>query len=255
MTLALLHDFRSRWLTSPLPMVVEHRAGAPETICAAPSLWMGGKLVAERLREQGIGEGHRVCYDGPAGAPFVQALVGILRTGAAFVGEALEGAVPHAVVHHDLGVTVSAPHAANEAASTRMIFRSADGRDIVRMTGSDVDALAKTAAELLQQREADGALRIGCLGDWRDWRVAVIEVLGGLSLGSELHLGCHDVPGAQLEALGSLPDVVIGRPLPHSPLASPLTLSLVTGDADRALTFDVVLAPAGTLHHVSTWTA
>jgi hypothetical protein len=226
-TLALLHDFRTRWLTSPLPMVVEHVVGGPETICAAPSLWMGGKLVAERLRELGIREGSRVRYDGPSGALFVQALVGVLRTGAAFVAEALDGAEPHAVVHEDLSVTSTgastslgasgledarsgAPRS-KEDESVRMIFRAADGKELVRLSEEDIDALAAAGAELLRRPSVDDALRIGCLGDWRDWRVAVVELLGGLALGSELHLGFEKVPSRQLEAIHSLPDVIVRR--------------------------------------------
>jgi len=53
----LLGRFRERWTSGALPLVVEHRADRPEHVCAAPSLWMGGRELAAELSELGLGPG------------------------------------------------------------------------------------------------------------------------------------------------------------------------------------------------------
>ena len=220
MSRALVGRFRARWLDGALPMVIVHRPGLPETICAAPSLWMGGKLVAERLRDAGIGAGHRVRYVGPVGPAFVQALVGVLRTSATFLTDDLdaEGLPPHARVGEDLVVEPSAFEIARGPASTRALFRTPE--DARRGAGTAVTALDDAALESLAdagvralttgagdaaRREPGEALRVGCLGQWSDLRVFAMEVLGGLLAEVELHLGASDVPSGQLAAIGSVP--------------------------------------------------
>lgn len=47
---ALLGRFRATWLSSPLPMVVEHGERDEISICAAPSLWMRARSEAHALR-------------------------------------------------------------------------------------------------------------------------------------------------------------------------------------------------------------
>lgn len=217
MSQALVFRFRSRWLESPLPMIVEHRPGVPESICAAPSLWMGGKLVAERLRAQGIGPGHRVRYQGPPGAVFVQALVGTLRAGAAFHAEDLgpEGLPAHAVVHADLSLEIPPERPAEGDATARLIARTAAGGPVVVLGEAELEARAAEGVSLLGLLGAakgdDTALRIGCAGGWSDWRLVVVEVLGALLHEAELHLGTCDVPRAQLDAIGSLPHLRVAR--------------------------------------------
>ena len=217
MSRALVRRFRERWLAGAQPMVVVHRPGQPETICAAPSLWMGGKLVAERLREAGIGPGHRVLYDGPAGAAFVQVLVGVLRASATFCPENLAplGLPAHAVVTEGLGVALREHAAPRGDSATRVLFRTRDaeaGSPVTSLDDATLEALAIAGALTLEQhafalceamREADEPLRVGCGGDWRDSPSFAIEVLGGLLDEAELHLGTADVPKAQLEAIRS----------------------------------------------------
>ena len=79
----LLGRFRERWTAGALPLVVEHRAERPEHVCAAPSLWMGGRELAGRLRELGVGPGQVLELDLPLGIRWVQGLVAALRVGAA----------------------------------------------------------------------------------------------------------------------------------------------------------------------------
>jgi hypothetical protein len=206
MTRALLGRFRSTWLDSPLPMVVEHGPDRPETICAAPSLWMGGKLVAERLREAGLGPGDRVAYVGEARAGYVQALVGCLRVGVTFLPReiALAEHEAHATVSADLAVTRGAlsPRGDEEL---RMLLRASDTGAVVGLRGDDLDALATDAALLLP---GDG-VRIGGRGEWTEWRSVALEVLGGLFVGAEIHVVGAGVTREQLAATGSLPNVVV----------------------------------------------
>jgi hypothetical protein len=226
MSRALVGRFRERWLHGALPMVVAHRPSLPETICAAPSLWMGGKLVAER--EAGIGPGHRVRYDGPASAAYMQALVGVLRATATFCTEDLasEGLPAHAIVREDLVVEVSATPPALGPAGVRAVFLAApehagDGPRVMSFDDAALDALAAAGARALTEEartlaesardhdETTPPLRVGCRSDWRDGRVFAVEVLGGLLGEVELHLGAAEVPRAQLEAIGSVPHVRI----------------------------------------------
>jgi hypothetical protein len=222
MSRALVGRFRGRWLEGALPLVVAHRPGLPETICAAPSLWMGGKLVAERLREAGIGPGHRVRYDGPASASYVQALVGVLRATATFCAEDLdsEGHPAHAIVREDLVVDVRAAPPPLGPVRARALFLTApdlagDGPRVTSFDDAALEALAAAGERALTREPSDGAtpdgqpLRLGCLGRWNDWRVFAVEVLGGLLGEVELHVGASEVDRAQLEAIGSVPHVHI----------------------------------------------
>ena len=227
MSRALVGHYRARWLEGPLPMVVAHWPGQPETICPAPSLWMGGKLVAERLREAGIGPGHRVRYDGPASAAYVQALVGVLRVSATFCTEDLDdqGLPAHAVVREDLVVETGTRDAELGPPSARILFRTPQdlGPDASPVTSLDDAALGTLAASGARALTAEALaghadqpslapgepLRLGCLGRWNDWRVFSVEVLGGLFGENELHLGATEVPRAQLQAIGSVPHVRI----------------------------------------------
>jgi hypothetical protein len=244
MSRALVGRFRARWLHGALPMVIVHRPGLPETICAAPSLWMGGKLVAERLRDAGIGAGHRVRYAGPVGPAFVQALVGVLRASATFLTDDLdaEGLPPHALVREDLVVEASAFETARGPASTRALFRTPEiarpgaGIAVTALDDAALESLADAGVHALTAGAGDAAarceqgepLRVGCLGQWNDGRVFAVEVLGGLLAEAELHLGVSDVPSAQLEAIGSVPHLrVVAAASPEAPHGFALSLRTV----------------------------
>ena len=82
---ALLARFRERWLSGALPLVVEHRPGEAEHVCAAPSLWMGARELALELsaRCEAAGpDGPALVLDLQPGVRWVQALVAGLRVGA-----------------------------------------------------------------------------------------------------------------------------------------------------------------------------
>lgn len=78
----LLHAFRERWLDGALPLVVEHRRGELEHVCAAPSLWMGGRELALGLQESGFLAGQDLHLAVEPGVRWVQGLVAGLRLGA-----------------------------------------------------------------------------------------------------------------------------------------------------------------------------
>lgn len=81
---ALLGHFRSRWVASPYPMVVHTPAEGPMTLCAAPSLWMGARVVANALRDAGAQPGDVVACTEPHGPAWVQTLVGTARARCAY---------------------------------------------------------------------------------------------------------------------------------------------------------------------------
>ncbi|MBL6720510.1 MAG: hypothetical protein ISQ08_03775 [Planctomycetes bacterium] len=78
----LLHAFRERWLAGALPLVVEHRRGELEHVCAAPSLWMGGRELALGLQGAGFLAGQDLHLALEPGVRWVQGLVAGLRVGA-----------------------------------------------------------------------------------------------------------------------------------------------------------------------------
>lgn len=80
---AILARFRADWLSGALPMVVEHRSDDHESLCASPSLWMGGRAHLEHLKSLDVGPGTTVHFRGPVSIGFVQGLVACLRVGAA----------------------------------------------------------------------------------------------------------------------------------------------------------------------------
>jgi hypothetical protein len=241
MTRALLGRFRSTWLESPLPMVVEHGSGRPETICAAPSLWMGGKLVAERLREGALGPGDRVAYVGPSRAGYVQALVGCLRAGVTFLPceLALDGLGAHATVGEDLLVARGGAAPQGDPA-VRMLFEVSGAA--VGLTDDELDALASDAGVLLHGED----VRIGSTGDWTDWRFVTFELLGGLFAGAEIHVVGRDVSAAQLAMTGSLPNVIVRREgdafsLPAMPSHTSMVIDRASSDA--TLLLEVAVSP------------
>ena len=81
----LLEHFKSTWLCGVMPMIVEHRPGALDHICPSPSLWMGGRFVAETLRSAGIGPAEVVVFSGTSAIAWTQTFVGCLRVGATMV--------------------------------------------------------------------------------------------------------------------------------------------------------------------------
>jgi len=92
----LLGRFRERWTSGALPLVVEHRADRPEHVCAAPSLWMGGRELAAELSELGLGPGQVLELAVPLGIRWVQGLIGALRVGAAVTPASQAGLEPAA---------------------------------------------------------------------------------------------------------------------------------------------------------------
>lgn len=73
--------FRARWPHHPTPMIIVHSPDEAEHICPAPTLWTGGRAVAQQAKALGLGPGHRVALALPLGIEWIQALVGCLRVG------------------------------------------------------------------------------------------------------------------------------------------------------------------------------
>lgn len=225
----LLARFRGEWLDGPLPMIVEHAADAPESICAAPSLWMGGKLVAEALEAAGIGPGDLVAFVGRSRACWVQTLVGSLRRGACFdcSNESAVRACAQVIVDDRLEPKTTSTARGSVDPGARLAF---DGG--VTLSELDVEALALDAMALL-----DGPYeRVASHGEWGDWRVFACEVLGPLCQRREIHVIAPQTPASQLEKNGSLPQVMtqrMRRRWAHDPLFSKeVELSIAFEDDD-----------------------
>ena len=202
----LLRDFRARWLSGALPMVIEHSAGAPERICASPSLWMGGKRVAELLREAGLGEGHRVGYSGQSKIAWVQTFVGCLRAGACFTpATSIAGAEEEGVsAFFDEQLELIPKRSATSADGGRIRF--SDGSSL---SNEDLSAIWQELPSIMDPSHE----RLGATGDWgSDFRLFAIELLGGLRQGLEIHIYGADVAAADVAAKGCLPHLLVG---PH----------------------------------------
>ena len=187
-------------------MVIEHSAGAPERICASPSLWMGGKRVAELLREAGLGEGHRVGYSGQSKIAWVQTFVGCLRVGACFTPAAsIEAADQEGVsVFIDEQLDLIPQRSVTYAEDGRIRF--SDGSSL---SNEDLSAIWEELPSIVDPANE----RLGATGDWgSDFRLFAIELLGGLRHGLEIHIYGDDVAAADVAAKGCLPHLLVG---PH----------------------------------------
>lgn len=180
MATAFLREARARWVDAPYPMVVEHRPGDAEHICPAPSLWMGGRAVAEALRAAGLGPGHRVRHTGDTAIGFVQTLVGALRVGATFVAADAPGWTPHAAVGDDLSLALDRAPSTGDA-SRRLCALDADGAPAA-LDGDTLDALADDAAALYSPHT-----RVEARGAWHELLWLAVDVLGPLRARAELH--------------------------------------------------------------------
>ena len=225
----LLARFRGEWLDGPLPMIVEYAADAPENICAAPSLWMGGRLVAKALAAEGIGPGDRVSFAGLSRVCWVQTLIGSLRRSACFdcSNEPSARARAQVIVDDRLELTITSTARGSVDAGARLAF---DGD--VTLSEADIEALAVDARALL-----DGSYeRVATHGEWGDWRVFACEVLGPLCQGREIHVVSAQTRASQLEEQGSLPQFMTRRTRrrwAHDPLFSrELELCIAFDDDD-----------------------
>lgn len=178
----LLRAFRERWLSGALPLVVEHRRGELEHVCAAPSLWMGGRELALGLEGAGFQEGQGLHLALEPGVRWVQGLVAGLRSGAVLhLGAASTGAA------WSLSSQGLAPPADGEAAREQESPEPAG----CRLTSGELTR----AALALAGRCAPGApVR---LEPWSPASVAraAAAALGALHDGAELHLFADSGPG------------------------------------------------------------
>jgi hypothetical protein len=187
-------------------MVIEHSAGAPERICASPSLWMGGKRVAELLREAGLVEGHRVGYSGHSKIGWVQTFVGCLRVGACFTPavDASSAAAEGVSAFFDEQLDLLPQERAASGDEGRIRF--SDGSSL---SNEDLGAIWEELPAVMDPTHE----RLGTTGNWgADWRLFAIELLGGLRHGLEIHIYGPDVSAADVAAKGCLPHLLVG---PH----------------------------------------
>lgn len=201
---ALVLRARERWLDDPYPMLVEHRVGAAEHICPAPSLWMGGRAVAERLRASGLGPGHRVRHAGDSAIAFVQCLVGCLRAGVTLVtADDPAAGIVHARVLDDLTVALDAPDAPRSSPDARVCGRLGDTGSLAWLDAAAVDAMALAAAAMYDPAR----VRVEARGAWRDALWLAVDVLGPLWAGAEIHRGGGD-DGAWRQRADAWPEVI-----------------------------------------------
>ena len=199
---ALLGAWREVWTTSPYPQLVDHRA-PPERICPAPSLWSGGKLVAQRLRALGARPGQRLGVVA-GGAAWVQAMVGARR--ARLVFEPLSRAAlaasasaegPHWLIEDDeLEPRALASEAPLEPeAAWRLGERSWGEGELVA-----------AAARLERVYPPGRARRVLTFAPWHQPEGALF-LLSALCRGAELHFGLER-DFEPLEAEDSWPEVL-----------------------------------------------
>ncbi|MEO0649323.1 MAG: hypothetical protein AAFZ65_01430 [Planctomycetota bacterium] len=175
---ALLARFREHWVAGALPLVVEHRSDTCETLCASPSLWMGGRALVEELAARGCGSGEPLGFDLPLGVRFVQGLVAGLRRGCPVDLRPLA----RAGARHSLTATAIEAHAEAVGVGADTAWIGPDGSCLTR---ADLDGLVPAAVE--QWSLTQGLrVRIGSLGD--DARSSAARLLAPLWAGCELHL-------------------------------------------------------------------
>ena len=184
----LLGRFRSQWVAGALPMVVEHRSDAVETLCASPSLWMGGRLFAQELAERELGCGAALHFELPPGIRFAQALVGALRAGVAVdLRPAGSRKAGHRLGPDGLAVSAEPPAVAESTA-----WIAPDGSSLTR---DELDSLVPRLAAHHHLREGL-RVRVGAAG--RDAEVSVAALLAPLWAGCEVHVlldpGAHTSP-------------------------------------------------------------
>ncbi|MEO0325980.1 MAG: hypothetical protein AAF447_23720 [Myxococcota bacterium] len=192
----LLGAFRSSWLSTPFPLVVEHRAGGDHQMCSAPSLWMGARENAGALRDFGLGPGDRVAVLLSPGVTYVQWLVACLRVSVSFVPCRTLTGVPAQAVVRSSGDLAALPSLDRARGSTeRLLLRTGEGWEPMSAAAVSAAADGRDAGPL-----APGQ-RVWSGGSWRDRRSVARELLPLLAAGCEVHVGIReDVPPA-------LPDV------------------------------------------------
>lgn len=188
---ALLGAFRSRWLSQPLPMVVHHTPGQPESVCAAPSMWMQGRALAQALKAAGAAPGDRIAWDGPAGAGWISAFVAALRVEGCFVTD------PGAPARWRLSADGVLRGGSAPAGPTRSI--SLRGMDL-----SDEQLLTLGTAAA----PAAGALVL-CAGDWGVPSRFIHGPLAAMLAPAELLLGPTAPAAGWLAQTGSTPDRLV----------------------------------------------
>lgn len=178
----ILGALRELWLSGALPLVVEHQEHGAESVCAAPSLWMGGRRHAHRLRAEPPAW---VQPEGTPGADWVQLLVGALRAGVPFVMPAAARVDPQSPPWQGAVVVLRGEVVAAEALLARALAAA-------RRCGITQGKVVHTS------------------GDWSDPAVFFSGVMAPLCVGAELHLGpdSGDV-AAVLKRADTVPDVVV----------------------------------------------
>lgn len=203
----LLGRFRERWTAGALPLVVEHRAERPEHVCAAPSLWMGGRELAGHLKELGVGPGQVLALDLPLGIRWVQGLVAALRVGAA-VTTAHGPELPLAARLGSRGLVPIAP--GRRATSECVAWIDAAG---VELSRGDLDELVPALSG--EWGLAEGLRVLGELeGGHRQDLAASLAVLFAEG---ELHVVHGEKAGWPATLGASTPDLFIGT----APLSPP----------------------------------
>lgn len=200
----LLGRFRERWTAGALPLVVEHRADRPEHVCAAPSLWMGGRELAASLTDLGLGPGRVLLLDLPLGIRWVQGLVAALRIGAA-VTTVHGPELPLAARLGAGGLEPVTPAAHGTAEGVAWI--DASGTELTR---GELDELVPA---LVEEWSLEAGLRVlGDLGG--EHRTDLAASLAVLHAEGELHVIPDGIAGWPASLGASTPDLHIGtRPL------------------------------------------
>ncbi|MFN3200759.1 MAG: hypothetical protein ACE366_20340 [Bradymonadia bacterium] len=210
--------FRARWPHHPEPMVLMHRAGEPEHICPAPTLWTGGKVFRESARALGLGPGHRVVAPMAPGIRWVQAMVGCFRAGVCFIplppetDQALIDALrPHArVADTGLSLVVADAEAPLSDAEARWGFVSPTNAPTLNSV-FDEQTLMAFAERLSSGLCPAPGIRVLSQHPWWTPLGAIGEVLPTLWGAGELHLKGPGVGAEQLDASSSSPQATTGR--------------------------------------------
>ncbi|MEL6181249.1 MAG: hypothetical protein AAFS10_19990 [Myxococcota bacterium] len=207
-------------------MVVEHHpikapppgtVGAEEQtedeairICAAPSLWMGGRQWAQELSALGVKPGETLALACPPGIVWVQGWVAALRQGLGIVPAAAAQAHLTLTPEGHLERNLAVPHALFPLQAGPGVWtQSAPGHGPWQWTpGESLLEMARTKGAELDIRTGQ---RVLCPGAWSHTSTLLAGVIPALVAGAELHVLAHGAKPERLRHSDSWPNHVLGE--------------------------------------------